>query len=408
MSIVLQAAVNERSLERGGVEIPIVLNAGQPDEVRIRRYFEFPKKGNDKQPLGPFLGVFYRIMENLEHDDVDDQSKQQALCLFFLKVFKYATVRLHDAANYYVKALNFGDCSYNGNDHYFSFEKEPYAEFLIWTEYLRKRVEKVRELRGDLHEDESVPSLTEQVIIFDSEELDKERSPQRIISRILQTCLGERFYRRDAHASKVNVPDIKGHVKLCIFNDEHEEFLTRPVIAFMQMLAAYKYMESTEHPFLGIDEITVINLAGSYFLTCVYASPIIILRNGVWRMLIKLMVDAKIAGYKTRSIRLGRGPVVESMPKDQYYYADQKKMFIRGTAEFWLGRELAHQYATTPKYGLNLPLLEVDLEPDYVSGLFAHAQMPLWPDHKPLLRQIAKSARTPSPLGGYSTVRARR
>jgi len=58
--------------------------------------------------------------------------------LFFLKVFKYATVRLHDAANYYVKALNFGDCSYNGNDHYFSFEKEPYAEFLIWTEYLRK------------------------------------------------------------------------------------------------------------------------------------------------------------------------------------------------------------------------------------------------------------------------------
>ena len=138
MSIILNASVNEKAIARGGVDIPIVLNTGQHDEVRLRRLFEFPKKGNAKQPLGPFLGVFYKIMEKLEHDDVDDQSKQQALCLFFLKVFKYATVRLHDAANYYVKALNFGDCSHDDDDHYFSFEKEPYAEFLIWTEYLRK------------------------------------------------------------------------------------------------------------------------------------------------------------------------------------------------------------------------------------------------------------------------------
>ena len=59
-----------------------------------------------------------------------------------------------------------------------------------------------------------MPLLQEQVIVFSKHELNKDRSPQRIIMRILLTCLGDRFYDRDAHSSKVHIGDEERHSKL--------------------------------------------------------------------------------------------------------------------------------------------------------------------------------------------------
>lgn len=134
------------------------------------------------------------------------------------------------------------------------------------------------------------------------------------------------------------------------------------------------------------------------------------------------MLDQRIIHRPRRQIRNSDGEPVPAMPRDQFFYAgrlsksslllnyfsDNKYMFVRGSAEFWLGRELAHDYACAPKGGLNLPLRECLLSPTYYSGLFAHKQTPNWPGHEPALRQMARSARCPSPLGGFSTVRARK
>jgi hypothetical protein len=92
-----------------------------------------------------------------------------------------------------------------------------------------------------------------------------------------------------------------------------------------------------------------------------------------------------------------------------FFLLDEKYTFVRGSAEFWLGRELAHDFATSPQRGIAaLRCLGVNLTPDYYSGLFAHEQTACWPGYEPALQQMARSSRCPSPLGGYSIIRAKK
>jgi len=137
LSMIFGSRVSLADLSRGKFDFNIYFNRGEPDEVRVQSVFNLPNPGNPKQPLGGVLREYYRIMSAIEHEGVDDQDKRYVTCAFFLKVFKFATMPLSDAAHFYLKALNI-EGRHNDADRCFVFNEEPFTQFLIWTEYLRK------------------------------------------------------------------------------------------------------------------------------------------------------------------------------------------------------------------------------------------------------------------------------
>ena len=137
LSLVFDMNINEKVISRGSFEYKLYFNRGTREQICVPVTFRLPVQGREKQPLEKILKTFYDLVVGVDHADVDDWDKCKATRLFFLKVYKYATLPLADAAKFYVKARNIGQ-PYEEEDVYFAFEDEPYAEFLIWTEYLRQ------------------------------------------------------------------------------------------------------------------------------------------------------------------------------------------------------------------------------------------------------------------------------
>ncbi len=136
LSTIFGSRVSLADISRGKFDFNIYFNRDEPDEVRVQSVFYLPDPGNPKQPLGGLLREYYRIVSAIEHKGVDDKDKRYVTCAFFLKVFKFATMPLSDAAHFYLKALNI-EGRHNDADRCFVFNEEPYTQFLIWIEYLR-------------------------------------------------------------------------------------------------------------------------------------------------------------------------------------------------------------------------------------------------------------------------------
>jgi hypothetical protein len=77
-------------------------------------------------------------MQGVKHDDVEGFDMRLATRQFFLRAYKYATLPLSEALLFYLKAQRVGP-GYDGpGDRPISFQADPYAEFMIWTEHLKQ------------------------------------------------------------------------------------------------------------------------------------------------------------------------------------------------------------------------------------------------------------------------------
>jgi hypothetical protein len=141
LSQILETEVTEADLQRGRVEFHVIFNRGEafrPEDVfRVPAIFRFPARGK-KQPLGDFLRRYYEIMQQVRHEDVEGYDMRLATRLFFLRAYKYSTLSLKEALSFYLNAQRVGPGYQGYGDRPISFQADPYAEFMIWTEYLKK------------------------------------------------------------------------------------------------------------------------------------------------------------------------------------------------------------------------------------------------------------------------------
>ena len=144
LSAILDTRVTELDVDSAEVNIKIRFDKRFRHQATVDAVFKFPRRGRRKQPLWDFLRVFYDIMQEIEQKDVDSCDKRKEARRFFLRVFQYSILRLGDACANYLYTMKFYDQFEEQTREIpplhrpFRFEEDPYAQFMIWIEYLRK------------------------------------------------------------------------------------------------------------------------------------------------------------------------------------------------------------------------------------------------------------------------------